>query len=196
MCYSIVVILLKLFTTTGLYKRLGCRRGTARRAISWNIVSCCATVKDVSLERILHWLLYGKTRALLSSWSLHGPSFSSPSLSIPAFLALPLHCRTLMVLPNKSSAVAEMGDRGHKRHRPKRGCAPLTVSPRLTQCGLVWGLPSYQVASWSIQPLGHNTPTSQAGQTDRTDNDSTGRTVLQTVAQKPNRTDPCHVSRC
>ena len=24
-------------------------------------------------------------------------------------------------LPNKSSAVAEMGDRGHNRHRPKRG---------------------------------------------------------------------------
>jgi len=23
---------------------------------------------------------------------------------------------------NKSSAVAEMGDRGHNRHRPKRGC--------------------------------------------------------------------------
>ena len=25
-----------------------------------------------------------------------------------------------------------------------------------TQCGLGWGLPSYQVASWSIQPSGHN----------------------------------------
>jgi len=26
----------------------------------------------------------------------------------------------------------------------------------VTQCGLGWGLPSYQVASWSIQPFGHN----------------------------------------
>jgi len=26
----------------------------------------------------------------------------------------------------------------------------------LAQCGLGWGLPPYQVASWSIQPFGHN----------------------------------------
>jgi len=38
--------------------------------------------------------------------------------------------------------------------------------PHLTQCGLGWGLPPYQVASWSIQPLGHSTPTLQTGQTD------------------------------
>jgi len=31
------------------------------------------------------------------------------------------------------------------------------VCPRVTQCGLVRGLPSYQVPSWSIQPFGHNT---------------------------------------
>ena len=31
-----------------------------------------------------------------------------------------------MIMVNKSSAVAEMGDRGHNRHGPKRGgcCAP------------------------------------------------------------------------
>jgi len=39
------------------------------------------------------------------------------------------------------------------------------LGPHLTQCGLGRGLPAYQVSSWSIQPLGHNTPTSQ---TDRT----------------------------
>jgi len=44
---------------------------------------------------------------------------------------------------NKSSAVAEMGDRGHKRHGPKTGregaAVPLSreeLGPRLTQCGL------------------------------------------------------------
>jgi len=50
----------------------------------------------------------------------------------------------------KSSAVAEMGDRSHKRHGPKegRGAAVLlsrggscVLGPRLTQCGLGRGLP-------------------------------------------------------
>jgi len=38
------------------------------------------------------------------------------------------------------------------------------AGPHLTQCGR--GLPACQVSSWSIQPFGHNTPTSQTGQTD------------------------------
>jgi len=37
------------------------------------------------------------------------------------------------------------------------------------------------MASWSIQPFGHNTPSLQA---DRQRPDSIGRTVLQTVVQK------------
>ena len=41
---------------------------------------------------------------------------------------------------NKSSAVAETGDRGHNRHGPKRGGAvPFSqgeLGPRLTQCRL------------------------------------------------------------
>jgi len=62
---------------------------------------------------------------------------------------------------NKSSAVAEMGDRGHYRHGPKRGgllCPFLggELGPRLTQCDLRRGLLPYQVASSSIQPFGHN----------------------------------------
>jgi len=35
------------------------------------------------------------------------------------------------------------------------------LGPHLTQCQLGWGLSPYQVISWSIQPFGHNTPTSQ-----------------------------------
>jgi len=42
------------------------------------------------------------------------------------------------------------------------------------------GLPSLQVASKSIQPFGHSTPVLQTAQR----SDSTGLTVLQTVAQK------------
>ena len=60
----------------------------------------------------------------------------------------------------KSSAVAEMGNRGHNRHGPKRGrgAVPLSLSAgnRLIQCGLCGGLLPYQVASSSIQPFGHN----------------------------------------
>ena len=35
------------------------------------------------------------------------------------------------------------------------------LGPHLTHCGVGWDLPVYQVASWPIQPFGHNTPTLQ-----------------------------------
>jgi len=61
---------------------------------------------------------------------------------------------------NKSSAVAEMGDRVHNRHGPKRWglLCPFRadLGPRLIQCGLDQGLLPYQVASSSIQLFGHN----------------------------------------
>jgi len=61
---------------------------------------------------------------------------------------------------NKNSARAEMGDRGHNRHGPKRGgCSAHFVGelgPHLTQCGLGRDLLPYQMASSSIQPFGHN----------------------------------------
>jgi len=48
------------------------------------------------------------------------------------------------------------------------------LGPHLTQCGQGRGLPACQVSSWSIQPFGHNAPTSQ---TDRTgDTWQTGQT--------------------
>jgi len=62
------------------------------------------------------------------------------------------------------------------------------LGPKLTRCGQGWGLPACQVSSWFVQLFGHNTPTSQTGQTDRTGqerqwSDSIRWTVLQTVAQ-------------
>jgi len=61
---------------------------------------------------------------------------------------------------DKSSAVAEMGDRGHNGHGPKRGGAAVPLSrelgPCLIQCGLGQNLLPYQAASSSIQPFGHN----------------------------------------
>jgi len=57
--------------------------------------------------------------------------------------------------PNKSSAVAEVGDLGHNRAGvlcPFRGA----LETRLIQCGLRRCLLPYQVASSSIQPCGHN----------------------------------------
>jgi len=45
---------------------------------------------------------------------------------------------------NKSSALAEMGDRGHNRHGPKSGGAAVPfrgeLEPHLIQCGLGRGL--------------------------------------------------------
>ena len=61
-------------------------------------------------------------------------------------------------------------------------CAPSVgwLGPHLTQCPLGRCLPRYQVASWSIQPFGHNTPNI----TDRQHCHSIGQTVLQMVSQK------------
>ena len=79
--------------------------------------------------------------------------------SVAIFVSVYLSVRTPLAYLNKSSAVAEMGDRGHNRHGPKRGAAvPLSreLGPRLVQCGLGQGLLPYQAASSSVQPFGHN----------------------------------------
>jgi len=55
------------------------------------------------------------------------------------------------------------------------------LGPHLTQCRLGWDLSPYQVASWSIQPFGHNTYGPKIGGCAP---DSIGRTGLETVAQK------------
>jgi len=52
---------------------------------------------------------------------------------------------------NKSSAVAEMGDRSHNRHGPKRGGGPLCpfreeLGLRLIQCGLCRDLLRYKLS--------------------------------------------------
>jgi len=64
-----------------------------------------------------------------------------------------------------------MGDRARAKWAEKHGGGLLCPFPRgepgphLTQCRLGRVLLPYQVASWSIQPFGHNTPT--MSQTDR-----------------------------
>jgi len=67
-------------------------------------------------------------------------------------------CRALC---NKCSAVTEMGDRlaTVDMGRKGGGVVPLSgeLGPHLSQCGLAGRcLPPYQVASWFIQPFGHN----------------------------------------
>jgi len=70
-----------------------------------------------------------------------------------------MYCDDLLPLVNKSSEVAEMGDCGHNKHRPKRGglVYPFRgeLGPHLIQCGLGRGLLPHQVASSFIQPFGH-----------------------------------------
>jgi len=67
-------------------------------------------------------------------------------------------CQPVQNCTNKSSAVAEMGDRGHNRHGC---CAPFAgVGPRLLQCGLGRGLLPHQAVSvgfnclWSPYVIG------------------------------------------
>jgi len=91
---------------------------------------------------------------------------------------------------NKNSAVAEMGDRFaiiDIQTEKLVSTVPFSVGelgPHLTQChltecGLGRGLLLYQVASWSIQPFGHNTPTLQTEQRSR----SVGRKELKTITR-------------
>jgi len=66
-----------------------------------------------------------------------------------------------MVEETRNPAVAEMVDRSHNRHGPKRGRGLLCpfrgeLGLRLIQRDLGRGLLRYQVASSSIRPLGHN----------------------------------------
>jgi len=80
--------------------------------------------------------------------------------------------KSCQITINKSSAIAEMGDRLATIVMVRKVgllCPfPLgELGPHLTQHCLGQGLPPYQVVSWSIQPFGHNTPMLQ---TDRTDN--------------------------
>jgi len=80
---------------------------------------------------------------------------------VVAVQSVPLSVCHMLLLCYKSSAVAEMGDRGHNRHWPKTGggCSAHfagKLGTRLTQCGLGRGLLPYQAASSSTQPFGHN----------------------------------------
>ena len=68
----------------------------------------------------------------------------------------------IFLLYNKSSVVAEMGDRlatiDMGRREGAGAAVPLSggAGPHLTQCRLGRGLPPYQMVSSSIQPFGHN----------------------------------------
>jgi len=67
-------------------------------------------------------------------------------------------CIQLAIHENKSSAVAEMGDRLATIDMGRKlGACPFGgAGPHLTQRRLGQGLPPYQVVSWCIQTFGHN----------------------------------------
>jgi len=96
------------------------------------------------------------------------PTLSKHSTVVVLRIKLQSHQVHLTMLQN-CSAVAEMGDRLATIYTGRKfgDCASYggKLDPRVTQCGLSRGLPSYQVASWSIQPFGHNRhgPKIQAG---------------------------------
>jgi len=96
--------------------------------------------------------------------SLHMVATSpfTPFISINVFTFMSFNMIPVCILANKCSAVAKMGDRSATIDEPKiggGGCAPFWVwgaGSYVTECGLGRCLPSYQVASRSIQPFGNN----------------------------------------
>jgi len=52
---------------------------------------------------------------------------------------------------NKSAAVAEMGDRGHNRHGPKRGGAAVPLS-RGAWTNVAWAEVYYFRTKWHLHP--------------------------------------------
>jgi len=71
---------------------------------------------------------------------------------------------------------------GPNRHGPKSGglLCPFPwgeLGSNLTQCRLGRGLSPYQVASWSVQAYGHNTPTLQTDRQTGQRSHSTGRPI-------------------
>jgi len=74
-----------------------------------------------------------------------------------SFCTTPLHVHIHTILMysnnNKSSAVAQMGDRGHNRHRPKTGgcCAPFAGSWDPVSHNVAWAK-LYFRTKWSLHP--------------------------------------------
>ena len=123
------------------------------------IVSCRTRVKRLYACAQIHHLFF----LVITEFGLN--ILWNPVTSLTLFV-LKIDCSVFKVTVtvtsfDKSSAVAEMGDRGHNRHGPKRGamlCAfrGALGTRLLIQCGLCGDLLPYQVASSSIQPFGHN----------------------------------------
>jgi len=58
------------------------------------------------------------------------------------------------ITTNDSSAVAEMGDRGHNKHGPKRGggcCAPFSGGAG-SQSNTMWPRPRFTSVKWRVHP--------------------------------------------
>ena len=83
-------------------------------------------------------------------------------------------CTMLWIIWQEISSCWNGRPLGQNRNGPKSGGLLCSfpwgeLGSHLTQCRLGQGLPLYQVASWSIYALGHNTPTLQTDrQTNRT----------------------------
>ena len=97
-------------------------------------------------------------------WSLFGAIIDNllvPRDRLHVIFRTKIRVRTVRNLSNKSSAVAEMDDRGHNKHEPKRGGFLCSFrgegagSPSDTMWRMGQGLLPHQLASSSIQPFGH-----------------------------------------
>jgi len=99
---------------------------------------------------------------------LGGAGFWSPSDKVAGAEAY-LHTKWHL---NPSSRLATT-DMGRKLGTVPPFLGGGRLGPHLTHCGLGRGLPARQISFWSVQPFGHNTPTSRTGH-DRQRSDSIG----------------------
>jgi len=110
-------------------------------------------------------------------WAQHPPLFGSCHAKRSPILA------TAELMNQQELSSCWDGRPCHNKVGQKvTGCyVPLSVGgqlgPHLKQCRLGRGLPLYQVAYWSIQPYGHNTPTLQTDRQDIQQFRSIGRTA-------------------
>ena len=90
---------------------------------------------------------------------------------------------------------------GHNRYRPEiGGCAPLGEGGARSPSNTMWPgsrptcTPSFIVIHRTVWPQYTNVTDRTNRQTERQRSDSTGRTALQTVAQKTRQTRDCNMS--
>jgi len=127
---------------------------TVASVVVWRNGNVLVSINEVNL----HWALLVLGWVIVSGFDSRGQHFISVC-NQPHRSTQPSTLRE--TVKQKFSSWWNGRPFGHNRQAEKWGGAAVggagsPLGHHLTQCGLGRGLPLYQVASWSIQPFGHN----------------------------------------